>query len=54
VVRASLPYQTAGFIETRLPPAHEPTLFARYGNILSLLFALLLGAAGVALRRKRR
>ncbi len=54
VVRASLPYQKAGFIETTLPPAHAPTPFARYGNILPLLFALLLGGAGVALRRKRR
>jgi apolipoprotein N-acyltransferase len=54
VVRKSLPYQTAGFIETRLPPAHAPTLFARYGNMLPLLFALLLFGAGVALKRNRR
>ncbi len=41
-------------IETRLPAAEAPTLFARYGNILPLLFALLLSAGGVALGRRGR
>ncbi|MBL0924433.1 MAG: apolipoprotein N-acyltransferase [Sphingomonadaceae bacterium] len=38
----SLPLGKAGRIETRLPHAHAPTLFARYGNILPLGFAALL------------
>ncbi len=49
-----LPYQKPGFIEAHLPPPHEPTLFARYGNLLSLGFAALLGALGIALSRFRR
>jgi len=51
---ASIPHQQAGYIETRLPPPHAPTLFARLGNILPLLLAVFLGALGVALRRRRR
>ncbi len=50
----ALPYEKAGYIETRLPAAQSPTLFARFGNILPLAFALLLGLAGVALGRRRR
>ena len=50
----SLPYRKAGYIQTRLPPPHPPTLFARYGNILSLGFAFFLGALGIALGRFRR
>lgn len=49
-----LPFRKAGYIETRLPPPHPPTLFARYGNILSLGFAFFLGALGIALGRFRR
>jgi apolipoprotein N-acyltransferase len=49
-----LPYKKAGYIETRLPPPHLPTLFARYGNILSLALAFILGVLGVALGRKQR
>jgi apolipoprotein N-acyltransferase len=48
----SLPYRKAGFIEARLPSKHAPTLFARYGNILSLGFALFLLLIGIALRRR--
>ena len=50
----SLPYQKAGFIQTHLPPAHAPTLFARYGNILSFAFAIFLLTLGIALGRIRR
>ena len=50
----SLPYRKAGYIQARLPEAHPPTLFARYGNILSLGFAFFLGALGIALGRFRR
>ncbi len=38
----SLPHRTAGRIDVRLPVAKAPTLFARYGNILPVGFALLL------------
>lgn len=50
----SLPYQKAGFIQTQLPLAHPPTLFARYGNSLSFAFALFLMVLGIALGRFRR
>ncbi len=46
-----LPYQKAGFIQTRLPPPHAPTLFSAHGNKLSLALAFFLGALGIALRR---
>lgn len=49
-----LPYRKAGYIETRLPPTHPPTLFARFGNILSLGCAFFLGALGIALGRFKR
>ena len=48
----SLPLGTAGAIDARIPPAYPPTLFARYGNILPFVFALLLVAAAIAVRRK--
>ena len=38
----SLPLGTAGRIDAQLPVAKAPTLFARYGNILPVGFALLL------------
>ena len=38
----SLPLGSAGRIDARLPVAKAPTLFARYGNILPIGFALLL------------
>jgi apolipoprotein N-acyltransferase len=44
----------AGRIDTLVPVAHAPTLFARYGNILPLGLAALLAFAGVALGRRRR
>ena len=49
---ASLPWRTPGAIELPLPPAHAPTLFARFGNILPLVLALFLGAIGFASRRR--
>lgn len=53
-VVASLPFQKAGYIQTRLPPPRAPTLFANWGNILSIAFAIFLAATGVALGRRRR
>ncbi len=44
----------AGAIETRLPRPADPTLFALFGNVLPFLFALILVAAAIAVRRKAR
>ncbi|MCH4151232.1 MAG: apolipoprotein N-acyltransferase [Sphingobium sp.] len=41
-VIASIPHHQMGAIHTRLPPALPPTLFARFGNLLPLTFAVLL------------
>lgn len=54
---ASLPWRRAGVIDGHLPPAKSPTPFARMGNFLPLLFAVLLvllaiGAQRIAGRRK--
>ena len=53
-IRESLPMHAAGRIDTVVPAAHAPTLFARYGNILPVGFALLLLAAAIAFRRRGR
>ena len=50
----SIPLGTPGFIEGALPPAKAPTLFARFGTILSLAFAALLALIGIALGRRLR
>ena len=50
----SLPMHAAGRIDTLVPRAHAPTLFARYGNILPVGFALLLLALAIAFRRRGR
>lgn len=50
----SLPMHIAGRIDTVLPPAHAPTLFARFGNMLPVGFALLLFALAIAFRRRGR
>ncbi|HLL31634.1 MAG TPA: apolipoprotein N-acyltransferase [Allosphingosinicella sp.] len=47
----SLPWRTAGIIDTRLPPPHPPTLFARFGNVLPLLLAVLLAASAMMAQR---
>jgi apolipoprotein N-acyltransferase len=53
----SLPWRQAGIIDTRLPGPAAPTPFARFGNLLPLLLALLLAglamiAGRIAARRK--
>ena len=53
-IEQSLPLGTAGVIDARLPRAAPPTLFARFGNLLPFVFALLLIAAAIAVRRKTR
>ncbi|MEQ8311897.1 MAG: apolipoprotein N-acyltransferase [Sphingopyxis sp.] len=50
----SLPMHAAGRIDTVVPPAHEPTLFARFGNALPVGFALALLALAIAFRRRGR
>ncbi len=53
-ILASLPMHQAGRIETVVPRAHAPTLFARYGNVLPVAFGLFLLAAAIAFRRRGR
>ena len=50
----SLPWRTAGRIDTILPPARQPTLFARGGNLIPVIFGFLLLIAGIAVARSRR
>ena len=51
----SLPWRTAGIIDDDIPAASAgPTLFARFGNVIPLLIAFLLIAAGIALARSER
>jgi apolipoprotein N-acyltransferase len=50
----SLPWRKPGVIDAALPAPLPPTLFARLGNILPLLFALLLAAAGMLIGRRAR
>jgi apolipoprotein N-acyltransferase len=51
---ASLPLGAMAAIESRLPAPKPPTLFARGGNLVPFLFALLLAAAAIAVRRRTR
>lgn len=53
-VLKSLPHHSAGHIDARLPAPHAPTLFARFGNILPFMLAMILVGLGVALRRSAR
>jgi apolipoprotein N-acyltransferase len=51
----AIPLGVAGTIDGRLPLPAPPTLFARFGNVLPFVFALLLAASGLlVLRRARR
>ncbi|MFM5907798.1 MAG: apolipoprotein N-acyltransferase [Novosphingobium sp.] len=52
IVRARIPRNVEGRLDGLVPPPHEPTLFARYGNMLALAFAaILLGLSLLVLRR---
>ena len=51
---ASLSLGRMGAIESRLPAPKAATLFGRGGNLLPFLFALLLAASAIAVRRKSR
>jgi apolipoprotein N-acyltransferase len=50
----SLPWRTAGRIDTVLPTPRPPTIFARFGNIIPVLLGFLLIIAGIAVGRGRR
>jgi apolipoprotein N-acyltransferase len=50
----SLPWRTAGVIDAQLPAPKPPTLFARAGNVLPFIFALLLVGIAIAVSRKAR
>jgi len=55
VVRAHLPTGEMGRIDAMVPRALPPTLFARMGNLLVLIWAaFLLGGAAVAIARRPR
>ena len=53
-IRASIPWQTAGVIDSLLPIPAPPTLFARLGNIIPLLLGFILLIAAIALDRRAR
>ena len=53
-VLATMPREQAGVIDTVIPPPREPTLFARLGLWTSAAWALVLAAAGLALRWAHR
>jgi len=56
IVRAFVPWHHAGRLDGLIPPPHEPTAFARFGNVLPLALAVLLMAIAlcvVALGRRR-
>ncbi|GGC08352.1 apolipoprotein N-acyltransferase [Novosphingobium endophyticum] len=56
IVRGHMPWRTAGRLDGRIPPPHQPTPFARHGNALPLALAGLLAALAVsvvALSRRR-
>jgi apolipoprotein N-acyltransferase len=50
----ALPWRTAGVIDSTIPPARAPTLFARFGNVIPLLLGFALLIAGIVLGRTRR
>ncbi len=53
IVRSHIPRHVAGRIDGVIPPAHAPTLFAQFGNVVSLIWAIaLIAAARVALNHR--
>lgn len=52
-LRVALPLGKAGFIQTAIPAAAKPTLFARLGNLLPFAFAFSLIVFAVALGRRK-
>ena len=55
IVRGSVARGVAGRLDGMVPPAHAPTWFARFGNIVPLCWAMmLLGVGALVLRRGSR
>ncbi|MFC3429393.1 MULTISPECIES: apolipoprotein N-acyltransferase [Sphingobium] len=52
-ILGSIGHHRAGFLDTALPPALPPTIFARFGNLLPFAFAALLVLACIPLARLR-
>lgn len=50
----SIPMGQAGRIDAKLPSAENPTIFARYGNVLPLGLALILLICAIAIRLRAR
>jgi apolipoprotein N-acyltransferase len=48
----AIPHGRMGVIDTRLPLAAPPTLFGRFGNLLTLCFALALVVAAIVVKRR--
>jgi apolipoprotein N-acyltransferase len=53
-LRASIGMGRAAVLDAALPHIQAPTLFARYGNLLPGLFALMLAALGVVIGHRAR
>lgn len=53
-VVAHIPQHVAGRIDTLVPRAMTPTLFATFGNILPLAFAVFLGLIAIVIARRAR
>ncbi len=53
-ILAAVPMHEAGRIDTVIPKSQPPTLFAQYGNMLPVAFALLLLLVAIAFRRRGR
>ena len=54
VVRQFVPLGAAGRIDGLVPPPHAPTVFARLGNALVLIWASALMACAIVVARRRR
>ena len=54
VVRQFLPLGVAGRLDGMVPPAHPPTLFARIGNALALIWAALLLVCAIMVASAKR
>ena len=50
----SLSWRSAGYFDATLPPTAQPTLFARFGNVIPLILGFALIIAAIALGRSRR
>lgn len=51
-ILTSIPWRQPGVIDALLPPAKEPTIFSRVGNVAPFLFALFLIGIAIAVHRR--